>query len=56
MKSYTVASVLAVAALADDCSYFYDLGCTSGDVTTNPSDWADRSFQTYLPGSKKFQD
>ncbi len=44
MKSFTAASVIAVAAFADDCSYYYNLGCSSGDVTTNPPDWADRSF------------
>ncbi len=56
MKSFTAASVIAVAAFADDCSYYYNLGCSSGDVTTNPPDWADRSFQTYLPGSDKYQE
>ncbi len=56
MKSFVAASVIAVAAFAEDCSYFYDLGCSAGDVTTNPPEWAERSFQTYLPGSEKYQD
>jgi hypothetical protein len=38
----------------DDCSYFYNLGCSSGDATTNPPEWEDRAFQTYLPGSDKW--
>ena len=37
-------ALISVLATADDCSWFQDLGCTAGDVTTNPTDWADRSF------------
>ena len=52
MKYFSVAAVMAVSAHAqanDDCSWFQDLQCTSGDQTKNPDDWAQRSFQTYLP-------
>ena len=62
-RFFTGAITFASAALQataffsdDDCSYFYDLQCTSGDQTTNPPDWAERSFQTYLPGSAKYKD
>lgn len=56
-KNFT-ALLLAATAYAQtntDCSYFYNLQCQSGDATTNPADWAERSFQTYLPGSDKYQ-
>ena len=56
MKSFACATLLSAFASADDCSYFYDLGCSSGDVTTNPDDWAERSFQTYLPGSDLYKE
>ena len=56
MKTFASVAIAAASASATDCSYFYDLGCTSGDVTTNPAEWADRSFQTYLPGSDKYQE
>ena len=49
--------MFAPLALAQtDCSYFYNLGCTSGSVTTNPADWVDRSFQTPLPGTPKWKE
>ncbi len=58
--SFTIASLssalIASMATAVDCSYFYNLGCTSGSATTNPPDWADRSFQTYLPGSAHYKE
>ena len=56
MKYFSTALLLATSALADDCSYFYDLGCSSGDATTNPPEWAERSFQTYLPTSEKYEE
>jgi hypothetical protein len=59
MINFTKACLLSVAATmvqADDCSFFYDLGCSSGDVTTNPADWAERSFQTWLPGSEHYKE
>jgi len=31
------------------------LGCSSGAATTNPPDWANRSFQTWLPGSEHYK-
>jgi len=31
------------------------VGCTSGTATTNPPDWAERSFQTWLPGSPNYK-
>jgi hypothetical protein len=37
----------------DDCSFFQNLGCTGGTDTRYPDDWADRAFQTWLPGSEK---
>lgn len=50
------ASLIASSALAQtDCSYFQGLQCTNGSVTTNPADWAQRSFQTWLPGSAKYK-
>ena len=55
-KSFTVATLLAAAVSADDCSYFQNLGCTSGSVTTNPADWVNRSFQTPLPGSPNYNE
>jgi hypothetical protein len=55
--SLLVSAVAASGFLHDnDCSYFYDLQCSSGDATTNPPEWADRSFQTYLPGSAKYKE
>ena len=30
--------------------------CTSGSITTNPDDWAKRSFQTPLPGDFYYRD
>ena len=56
MKSYFVAAVMAVSAFADDCSWFQNLQCTSGDQTKNPDDWADRAFQTPLQSSTLYQD
>ena len=40
----------------DDCSFFQNLGCQNGSDTRYPDDWADRAFQTWLPGSEKHQD
>jgi len=56
MKGFTVAALMAVCSIADDCSFFQGLQCTSGSQTTNPPDWADRSFQTYLPGSAHYNE
>ena len=55
MKTFALAAIAGVST-ATDCSYFYDLGCSSGDATTNPPEWADRSFQTYLPGSSSYEE
>ena len=60
-NTFTVAVVAFASAanaflMDDDCSYFYNLQCTSGDQTTNPPDWAERSFQTYLPGSANYKE
>lgn len=51
-------TLIAASAQAanEDCSYFYNLGCTSGDATTNPPEWEERAFQTYLPGTEKWQE
>ena len=53
-----VIAALLAPALAEDCSYFYNLGCADGTVTTNPADWANRSFQTWLPesGSENYRE
>mgnify|MGYP000123771809 CR=1 FL=1 len=56
MKYIIAAIAFAQAARADDCDWFQDLGCSSGDATTNPPEWADRAFQTYLPGSDLYQE
>jgi alpha-amylase len=53
--SFATALIATVAVAQTDCSYFYNLGCTSGSVTTNPPDWANRSFQTPLPGSAHYK-
>ena len=56
IKKFATAVVLVTSALAQtDCSYFYNLGCSSGSATTNPADWANRSFQTPLPGSANWK-
>lgn len=40
----------------EDCSNFNgEMGCASGSTTTNPSDWAKRSFQTPLPGDPYYK-
>jgi hypothetical protein len=31
------------------------MGCRSGQETKNPADWADRSFQTPLPGDNYYK-
>lgn len=56
MQKSFIAATLAATSLAGDCSYFQNLGCQSGDVTTNPSDWVDRSFQTPLPGTPNWKE
>ena len=39
-----------------DCSNFNgEMGCSSGQITTNPADWAQRSFQTALPGDDYYK-
>lgn len=44
-------------AMAEDCSNFNgEMGCTGGQVTRNPDDWANRSFQTFLPGDEQYKD
>ena len=55
IKTFGAALIAATASAQTDCSYFYNLQCTSGSVTTNPADWANRSFQTWLPGSDKYK-
>lgn len=41
---------------AADCSNFQgEMGCSSGSVTKNPEDWANRSFQTFLPGDSQYK-
>lgn len=50
-----VAATASATATNEDCDYFYNLGCTSGDVTNNPADWASRTFQTPLPGSDDWE-
>lgn len=32
------------------------MGCRGGSITTNPDDWAQRSFQTWLPGDALHKD
>jgi hypothetical protein len=56
-KVLSLASLLS-ASLAhlvdlpeDDCSWFQDVGCTSGDQTNVPSDWSNKNFQTPLDSS-----
>jgi len=49
MNKTTSMIVLAITAMesavADDCSFFYDLGCKSGQDTNVPDMWGDeRSF------------
>lgn len=55
IKTFAASLIAASAFAQTDCSYFYNLQCTSGSVTTNPADWAQRSFQTWLPGSDKYK-
>ncbi len=31
------------------------MGCKSGTQTTNPPEWAERSFQTFLPGDPYYK-
>ena len=31
------------------------MGCASGQIATNPADWAQRSFQTFLPGDAYYK-
>ena len=31
------------------------MGCKSGTQTTNPPEWAERSFQTFLPGDPNYK-
>ena len=43
-------------AAAVDCSSFQpEMGCRSGQETRNPDDWAQRSFQTPLPGDPYYK-
>ena len=42
--------------LQQDCSSFQgEMGCRSGQETKNPADWAQRSFQTPLPGDPYYK-
>lgn len=44
-------------AIGDDCSNFNgEMGCSSGTATTYPDTWAERSFQTFLPGDANYKD
>ena len=56
MKSFACLALISAFASAEDCSFYQNLGCTGGDVTKNPADWANRSFQTYLPGSDLYKE
>lgn len=41
---------------AEDCSNFNgEMGCRSGQIATNPDDWAARIFQTPLPGDANYK-
>lgn len=51
-----MAVAFAQSSENEDCSYFQNLQCTSGEQTNQPAEWADRSFQTYLPGSANYKD
>jgi hypothetical protein len=43
--------------MGTDCSNFNsEMGCLSGTTTTYPDDWAQRSFQTFLPGDPYYKD
>jgi hypothetical protein len=55
-RSLIVSALVGVALAQEDCSYFYNLGCTDGQVTTNPPEWASRTFQTPLPGSSNYRE
>lgn len=60
-KAYQLAIVgiaaVATIASAADCSNFNgEMSCKSGSQTTYPDDWAQRSFQTFLPGSPYYKD
>ena len=54
-RSFAATLMTSVAVAQTDCSYFYNLGCADGSTTTNPPDWANRSFQTPLPGSPDYK-
>jgi len=46
----------ATFAALEDCSNFQgEMGCKSGTQTTNPPEWAERSFQTFLPGDPMYK-
>lgn len=46
----------ATFAKLEDCSSFQgEMGCRSGQEVHNPPDWADRSFQTFLPGDPYYK-
>jgi hypothetical protein len=46
-----------VAYAQQDCSNFQgQMGCTSGQATNPPADWASRSFQTPLPHDPYYKD
>ncbi len=31
------------------------MGCASGQIATNPAEWAQRSFQSFLPGDANYK-
>jgi hypothetical protein len=55
LRHFAATLIAAIASAQTDCSYFGNLGCSSGSATTNPPDWAERSFQTFLPGSPNYK-
>lgn len=48
-------SYASFAALEDCSSFQNEMGCKSGTQTTNPPEWAERSFQTFLPGDPNYK-
>jgi hypothetical protein len=42
--TFFVALLAPLAFAADDCSFFQDLQCKSGEQTNQPADWANRTW------------
>lgn len=57
-KALSLASILSFSLAhlvdlpEDDCSWFQDVGCTSGSQTNVPTDWSNKNFQTPLDSTK----